>query len=528
MNKLIDNPVYQSPVRVNMDLLGSTGTTLYCNGLGGLEKVDNLDSDLREMLENTKQLPGNTILIQLKNFFKTVAGGPWFIDLVNGILFIHNRNWTDPIIHKYTYYQEHGEVLSASFSLQDKFQGKARVVKSTAYNPLEGILERIKGGDPKKTPNWIIRNDRITVKEGELIPRNVHLTVSTDVNNIPEKNNPSAASMQAQNKRLEKQREEYRKAVEKNEFNKRVAEFPGNYNKSASLSSPKTRSQADANAYIKVSGMDPYRAFIEIFSIYKKQNPDTSLTYPQATELWESSLHKASELVASDQLKTNNLSEAAMEIFNDNLDGPKIDFKSIQVQMKFNDEMAQMGSYRTKFVKVQNLADWEKEVESMGYVPYTSFSGRANIPGRGERTFVMGTESVQGKSGIWGENGWYVAALVPYDDGKLRTTTADYFLESAITNDSLLGQVQQILTLQAQNKAMNRRIQAIENFLKKGREKELTAILEVVGRPSLVAARYIELYNVGRNYSGKWYIKQCEHKFNCQTGYITTLNMVRR
>lgn len=56
--------------------------------------------------------------------------------------------------------------------------------------------------------------------------------------------------------------------------------------------------------------------------------------------------------------------------------------------------------------------------------------------------------------------------------------------------------------MQAQQRAMDRRVRAIENLLKKGREKELTATLEVVGRPSLIAARYIELYNVGKNYSG--------------------------
>lgn len=526
MAKLIDNPVYKSPVKVNLNLLGDTGTTLYCNGFGGLEKIDNMDEDLREMLESTKQLPGNTILIQLKNFFKTVAGGPWFIDLVNGILFIHNRNWTDPTIHKYTYYQEHGEVLSASFSLQDKFQGKSRVVKSTAYNPLEGILEQIRGGDPKKTPNWIIKNDPIKAKEGELVPNHIHLNYSTRVNNIY-KNNPQAASMEAQAKVAEKNREEYRKAVEKEEFKRRVKEFPNNYNKSAYLSSPKVRSKSDAEAYVKVSQVSPYRAFLEVFSVYKKENPNSSLNISDASELWESSLHEAVKRAEKGQLKTDNVTEAALEIFNDNIEGPKIDFNS-SIQMKFNDEMAQVGSQRLKFVKVQNVADWENEVKAMGYTPYSSFTGNTVVPGRGRRTFINGVESVTGKTGLWGETGWYVAALTPYNDGKIRTATKKQFLEAAVANDPLFGQVQQILSMQAQQRAMDRRVRAIENFLKKGREKELTATLEVVGRPSLIAARYIELYNVGKNYSGKWYVKQCEHKFNTQTGYITTLNMVRR
>ena len=101
-------------------------------------------------------------------------------------------------------------------------------------------------------------------------------------------------------------------------------------------------------------------------------------------------------------------------------------------------------------------------------------------------------------------------------------------LKTAASTDSLAPLVNELSALQASQAAMRADINALKNELNRRKEKELTCDLEVVGRPSLVSGRYINLYNVGSQWSGKWYIKKCDHKLTPSEGYITVLSMVRR
>lgn len=51
--------------------------------------------------------------------------------------------------------------------------------------------------------------------------------------------------------------------------------------------------------------------------------------------------------------------------------------------------------------------------------------------------------------------------------------------------------------------------------------------MQVVGRPSLKTSMVLQLLNVGKRWSGYWYIKKCTHRMDAGTGYITDLELVR-
>ena len=58
-------------------------------------------------------------------------------------------------------------------------------------------------------------------------------------------------------------------------------------------------------------------------------------------------------------------------------------------------------------------------------------------------------------------------------------------------------------------------------------EKRLVCQLQVVGRPMLATSQIIRIDNVGKRWSGLWYIKQCTHSMDAGQGYITNMELVK-
>ena len=58
-------------------------------------------------------------------------------------------------------------------------------------------------------------------------------------------------------------------------------------------------------------------------------------------------------------------------------------------------------------------------------------------------------------------------------------------------------------------------------------EKRLVGQLQVVGRPMLATSQIIRIDNVGKRWSGLWYIKQCTHSMDAGQGYITNMELVK-
>lgn len=531
---VINNPVYEKPVDVNINLLGDTGKILYCNGFGGLNKIENLPTEMLEAL-NTENISGSTILMQLKTLFNNkVADGPWYIDLINGVIFIHNRNWTDPVLENYTYYQEHGEVIRVDLSLQSKYQGKNRVLSSTHYNPINNIIEKIAASDPELPP-------KITSDDGQtqdpdapkLDINHVELNDATSTNrSILSRTNPEAAAISSNYNIQKSTLQKYSEEVDKEEHDRKLNDWFSGQQQLQKATSKKTRSSEAASAYVQDTSLSADTAAVKVVQIaLKTQTPIREVRVSDVQQYWKSCYYRAARSGAKDvaaeavrlfKLKIREIYglEIGSLTATVHLQGEAVKKGPLVRQVYHVDSNVVSQGYEAIGDYVRQKYGAEFDAYFIGQVPYnggTLWFGnkQTGVAQNSNGYYVIGWKRTYTKEGT----------VVQYTD----------ILGAACEQDPTTQLIENQNILMANQKALQNQINGIKNYLKKSREKELTANMDVVGRPSLVAARYINVYNISNakldgNHplSGKWYVKQCTHTFTPDGGYITSLSMVKR
>lgn len=61
----------------------------------------------------------------------------------------------------------------------------------------------------------------------------------------------------------------------------------------------------------------------------------------------------------------------------------------------------------------------------------------------------------------------------------------------------------------------------------KNKEKLIKMNMTVVGRPMLTSSMVINVQNIGKRWSGYWYVKKCTHKMSPNQGYLCDLELVQ-
>ena len=97
-------------------------TILYSNRFASNKPIE-ATGELLQILDSSIGSAGTNVLIQLKQKLTVLEGGPWYIDLINGVIHIHNHRYTSEPVSYYCYQSENGEVLSAAFRLVDQYKG---------------------------------------------------------------------------------------------------------------------------------------------------------------------------------------------------------------------------------------------------------------------------------------------------------------------------------------------------------------------------------------------------------------------
>ena len=137
--RLISNQVYEhiQPITIEEEIIPKR-IVLYANNFSGLDPTD---EELNNLLGNTVGMAGNNVLVQLKKKFSTFRNGPWYIDSRDGVVYIHNRKNSISNVHDYTYNRENGELLSATFTIQEVYKPFAGI--KSALDALGKGLGRI-------------------------------------------------------------------------------------------------------------------------------------------------------------------------------------------------------------------------------------------------------------------------------------------------------------------------------------------------------------------------------------------------
>ena len=116
--QVISNKVYESLQVPTEQSRNTVGKILYANSFSGVAQVP-MPADLKALIDSDLGLIGNNILVQLEQKMKGYPNGPWYIDSRDGVIYIHNRKFTQEPEYNYIYQSENGEVLRVSFTMQN-------------------------------------------------------------------------------------------------------------------------------------------------------------------------------------------------------------------------------------------------------------------------------------------------------------------------------------------------------------------------------------------------------------------------
>lgn len=122
--KLISHQVFETVQGGISDNPMRKGTIIFANKFTG-EPVE-MSEELRAAINMDGTFIGNNPINQLEKALAGVPGGPWFIDVRNEILYIHNRALDQPASYDYVYGSENGELLRVSFKTQYRTKNAPR------------------------------------------------------------------------------------------------------------------------------------------------------------------------------------------------------------------------------------------------------------------------------------------------------------------------------------------------------------------------------------------------------------------
>lgn len=459
------------------------GKVLYCNGLGGLSKVE-MDPSLDYLLNTPSPIRGNNVLAQLKVLFRSYPNGPWYIDCINGIIFIHNSKFSDEPVTEYTFKDEPGEVLSVNISLQDKhipsksdttvldqFSRQANNLKTTLNKEYDEIAD-----EAALRESSIMKPDDVTSSD---------YFIKTVVDPVVNQNSKDSTAVDAANKKTVRgfalaEAEKRRKENIAKDLNSLTSRTTYNYPelvRALQKASPEEKERLISSVKEGMSN-----AFYD---------PDTGEKIVPVSQ----NLQKAPPSKKSVTYGTGKERKLGIESNTNIAHGEKGIFSSPLLTFKDYTQDAQRSSQQF---------DIYATAKSNAYMTfsYTNKVTSSHLP--------TGTG---GSMGVYGTN-----SEITYAGG------------GSIVGVISLKQAQEIITRSDPEKAqildkLKEQENLINNLMRGKKEKELVCNMVVVGRPSLTAYRNLNVYNISNSYSGTWYIKTVEHTLTPQNGYTTTLSM---
>lgn len=479
--QVISNKVYESLQVPTEQSRNTVGKILYANSFSGVAQVP-MPSDLKALIDSDLGLIGNNILVQLEQKMKGYPNGPWYIDSRDGVIYIHNRKFTQEPEYNYIYQSENGEVLRVSFTMQNVTKRAKAQLTETIDPDDKGLIvgstdikepEKAKEEMSTVTTPYVAQVDNIMVVNYGSVPYEDYRSHPTT--NI-------AAEMEA----------EQRYGAKAQKHNQAVKEYGSK--------KPYVAYQAGKQEMLDNLSTDQYREAINtaannLPSDKKRQLQQILKNSKNGKEL-ESNLRQLLEnerYLFTGEYKMEYLAEEWVDPREYDPEGMTplhmIDLRDTQGN-KFKIASANDQSQR-------GIAAMEKNP----YITVYPDTYELKYSGEGVTTPTM-TRKVKAKVKI--RRMKKVPVLVPI-----------YKLYH-----NLFGRYG------GANKvawAMN----ANANGGLKTTERKLVCQMTVVGRPSLQSSQVISLENVGKRWSGYWYIKSVQHSMDAGQGYLCTLDLIK-
>lgn len=508
------DPIYISNQTVFENVQASTleepvakSTILYANRFTGVGEVQCQDEELQAILESTIGNSGNNVLVQLKQKLAVYKDGPWYIDSNDGVVYIHNRKFTETSVHTYTYAAEPGEVLSASFRIIEVYKNDMAGISgfisaaTKAFSMLQASVE-----NPPERP--FVEDQRVVV-EREI---NQRLTCQPDALRVDMTNTIRAAEVSIQIQDINRRREEKR-----NNDNQQRQQY--------NSETPQQRAARGANAREQAYQSSDKQSMIT----------QTQQKYPEAWRAW--GYYK---MCCEKYGENSDYAKQAYEGYKQtHAENARVNTNDTQrYWATFNKTISatcsELNSTKEPSASKKDAAirkaakDWERA--NYKYVQEGSVKVISNGPWRTTRKV-----SRRNNTGV----NW--ADKERFDWTQACQVTIQFFgyfpTKSYVTLDRLIRDANPVrLGLNTRggrtggvygNPAALLR-NAAANIGKGKKEKQLQATIRVIGNPELETAQQIIIQNVGKKYSGVWYIKTVSHDFEHGMGYICDLTLSKQ
>lgn len=478
--QVISNKVYESLQVPTEQSRNTTGKILYANRFSGVAQVA-MPSDLKSLIDSDLGLIGNNILVQLEQKMKGYANGPWYIDSRDGVIYIHNRKFQEEPEYNYIYQSENGEVLRVSFATQ-RVTKRAKAQLTQALDPEDKglIVGSTDITEPEKEKEEVTLLKPFVAQVDNLMVVDYGSVPYEDYRSHPTTN--IAAEMEA----------EQRYGAKAQKHNSAMKEY---------------------------GSQKPYVAYNA-----GKQEALDNLSIEQYREAINTAVNNL----------PNDKKRAIQQILKNSKNGKELE--SNLRQLLENERYLFTGEYKMEYLA-------EEWVDPREYDPEGgTITHMVNI-----RTFSSNSYE---KQMIDNQSRRGISAMEknPYITVYPNTYKVEYS-EDGVTTPTMTRKVKAKVKIRRMKKvpflvpiyklyhnlfsryggadkvawAMN----ANANGGLKISERKLVCQMTVVGRPSLQSSQIISLENVGKRWSGFWYIKSVQHSMDAGQGYLCTLDLVK-
>lgn len=479
--QVISNKVYESLQVPTEQSRNTVGKILYANSFSGVAQVP-MPEDLKALIDSDLGLIGNNILVQLEQKMKGYPNGPWYIDSRDGVIYIHNRKFTQEPEYNYIYQSENGEVLRVSFTMQNVTKRAKAQLTETIDPDDKGLIvgstdikepEKAKEEMSTVTTPYVAQVDNTMVVNYGSVPYEDYRSHPTT--NI-------AAEMEA----------EQRYGAKAQKYNQAMKEYGSK--------KPYVAYEAGKQEMLDNLSTDQYREAINtaannLPSDKKRQLQQILKNSKNGKEL-ESNLRQLLEnerYLFTGEYKMEYLAEEWVDPREYDPEGGTITHMVDIRTFSSNPYEKQMIDNQSK----RGIAAMEKNP----YITVYPDTYKLDYSGDGVTTPTM-TRKVKAKVKI--RRMKKVPVLVPI-----------YKLYHNLFGR--YGGADKV------SWAMN----ANANGGLKTTERKLVCQMTVVGRPSLQSSQVISLENVGKRWSGYWYIKSVQHSMDAGQGYLCTLDLIK-
>lgn len=510
-NQEVFNSVQPATIKVEPDF---KSTILYSNQFAS-ENPIYPTGELQQILDSQIGSAGTNVLVQLKQKMLALAGGPWYMDMINGIIHIHNRRYTTKPSSYYAYQSENGEVLSASFRLVDVYKNHG-AMRSFVNNLTKG-LQNFVGALTNNINNRLMLLDS-NIKEQSLVNSYFREGNQTLQQTIKQHGVHQPDKTRVDNRNVKAELEAQRKYGVSTEAN--MAKFASQH------------MTEDQKKQLKRSRMD------EVIKYYDIPNTVRLLRtkYKDVDIAW-----KEYESVSKNPLASNKEREAARQFAlsvakkHDVLIGRTRkydDGKEFKIQTTIYVYRHLGGQYYAQ--AADSGTDFKGQIEAEVSKKVRYFTALHARDGWKYTRYVkgaMGKPVQQEKRGLGllndGIDYKYPVTVYLYFTGYRGT---DIHMDgSRVLAD--LPRIQPPSTHTApiaQINVGNFLNNVHNNFGKQKKEVRLEGTLLVIGNPHLETGQQLHLSNVSKAYSGLWYIAKVVHKLEPSSGYTSECTIMRQ